>query len=360
MTTIPDPILITGATGGLGRLAVEMLSLQNQPVIATGRNQKILHQLATLPHVKTITTEHVKQVASTLSQIKTPLQAIWHCAALSAPSGHYEAFELANLELTKQVLTVAHRLGVPKFIHVSTPAIYFDFQHRYNVKESEIAYANYNTPVLNSTPIPNYLEVCANALPLKFSSHYAYTKFLAECAVQAYSMQYPSHVAIIRPRAIIGPYDNVLLPKILEAQTKYGKIPLPRQGSTITSPTPATSVIEAMQFLTQSTFVNPAHHFDIFNLSGQEPLTLAQILQILQKESGQAFNIKNIYYPVVQHIVKLYETLTPADTQKICSYSLGVLNYDMTLNMDKLTQLGFKPSTDTTTCLQQLALKLRS
>lgn len=53
--------------------------------------------------------------------------AVWHCAAKSSPWGDKTAFWLANVKVTHTLAQAAGRLNIPRFIHISTPAVYFDF-----------------------------------------------------------------------------------------------------------------------------------------------------------------------------------------------------------------------------------------
>ncbi|WP_458461818.1 NAD-dependent epimerase/dehydratase family protein, partial [Paenibacillus sp.] len=85
---------------------------------------------------------------------------------------------------------------VRRFIHVSTPSIYFNYIPRYDVHEND-------------------------ALPFKPANHYAATKLLAEQVVmEGHGKGLPS--IMIRPRAIFGPYDQTLFPRVVAANAKSG------------------------------------------------------------------------------------------------------------------------------------------
>ena len=194
-------ILVTGATGGLGRNAVEYLYTHGVRVQATGRKiatgQRLSNQGITF-----IATDLARATNIELSRLVDGVDAVWNCAALSAPWGTREQFENSNVIATRNLLEASGKARVKCFIHISTPAIYFDFTHRYDIVESFRA-----------------------AIPV---NEYVRTKMLGEAEVQAISTRFPQlRTAILRPRAIFGPYDQVLIPvsythlDVYKRQVKY-------------------------------------------------------------------------------------------------------------------------------------------
>ena len=85
-------ILVTGATGGLGRNAVDFLVARGQRVTATGRNPDKLAELARLG----ISSHSADLAESPLGKLVSGKNAVWHCAALSSPWGPHAAFHAAN------------------------------------------------------------------------------------------------------------------------------------------------------------------------------------------------------------------------------------------------------------------------
>ena len=352
--------LITGATGGLGRCAVEHLSEQGHQVIALGRNQKVLSLLQQLPNVQTLCTPSSETTTQAiLKAVHTPVDTLWHCAALSSPTGPLPDFEEANIQYTQAVLKAAHLLNIPHIVHVSTPAVYFDYTSQYDVPEEHLAYAHHNQPLLAQATLPTFERLTASTLPLKFSSAYALTKYVGELVAAQYARQYQQPVAILRPRALIGPHDNVLLPRIMEMYQEFGHVKLPNHGQAITSPTPVPCVIQALEHLTTMLRTRQLTQTEVFNLAGQDALSMQRILAILADEAQMTLPVKNVPYALVKHLVKLYELVVPDHKQKISSYALGVVNYDMTLNMQKLYNTGFEQPCLTEPYLRQLAHKLR-
>ena len=139
-------------------------------------------------------------------RLMTGCHAVWHCAAESSPWGKQAEFFLANVLATRVLAQAAGHAQIPRFIHISTPAVYFDFQHHYVLPESYRARA--------------------------FSSHYANSKFQAEQEISGAVTRFPATTfVLLRPRGLFGPHDNTIVPRILQQlQRGGGVLRLPRGG----------------------------------------------------------------------------------------------------------------------------------
>lgn len=112
--------------------------------------------------------------------------AVVHCAALSSPWGKAFDFISANVKGTEHILLAAKKAKVQRFIHISTPSLYFNFKSQINIKESSI-------------------------LPDSFCNEYATTKAQAEKLVLSSNL----HSFIFRPRGLFGPQDRAIAPRLL-------------------------------------------------------------------------------------------------------------------------------------------------
>lgn len=128
-------ILVTGATSGLGRNAVHSLAQSGQAVRATGRN---LAQGAALEQagIAFVRADLARASDVEVDRLLEGVDAVWHCAALSSPWGRAADFQAANVDATQRLALAAARRGVPRFVHVSTPSIYFDYQHHRELPET--------------------------------------------------------------------------------------------------------------------------------------------------------------------------------------------------------------------------------
>jgi nucleoside-diphosphate-sugar epimerase len=126
-----------------------------------------------------------------------------HCAARSSPWGSSRDFELQNTEATRNVIAFCRDAGRPHLIYVSTSAVLYRNEHQYGMDEA--------TPPAE-----------------RFLNHYARTKFAGEELVRAYE----GAKTILRPRAVFGPGDTVVFPRILRAAEK-GKFPVIESDETV-------------------------------------------------------------------------------------------------------------------------------
>lgn len=206
--------MVTGATGGLGRILVSRLAADGRDVMATGRNVEVGHALsargsrfiaADLAH-------------DDLAPIVEGAETVFHLAALSAPFGPDAAFVAANVHATRRILDAAARAGVRRFVFTSSPSIYAQPRDCLQIDEA--------------TPVPPP----ANA--------YARTKREAEQLTLAADA--PGFACIaLRPRAILSPFDTALLPRLRRAASR-GVLPLPAGGRAWIEPTDARDVVDAL------------------------------------------------------------------------------------------------------------------
>ncbi|HEY9155102.1 MAG TPA: NAD(P)-dependent oxidoreductase [Opitutaceae bacterium] len=127
-----------------------------------------------------------------------------HAAARSSPWGPRREFERQNVLATQHVLDFCATRGRPHLIYISTGAVLYRQEHQLDLDEQ--------------TPYP------ANPI-----NEYAQTKIMAEQLVRRYA----GDACILRPRAVFGPGDTVVFPRIMRA-LRRGKLPLLEADRTVT------------------------------------------------------------------------------------------------------------------------------
>lgn len=325
-------IFITGATGGLGRNALEHARSIGWGATACGRNQSILDRLGPGPSVQADLTKLSVEEASALLQGH---DAVWHCAALSSPWGRYEDFVASNIQVSETLFEAAGRCGIPVFVHISTPALYFDFTHRYHLDESEIAARQVN--------------------------HYASTKLAAEQRLTKLAGRHPgTKLVILRPRAIFGPYDQTVLPRLLTLRNPVtGSLPLPRCGHTQLDLTYVENVVHAMKLATTVDVPSKS----IYNITNGAPCTVRTALtKLLTRELGLPLNIKPIPYTVLAPVARLMEVAAffTGKEPRLTAYSLGAIAYDLTLSIKAAEHgLGYSPVVGMDEAYRRTAIWLR-
>ncbi len=307
--------LITGGTGFLGkRLAYRLLEL-GWIVTAFGRNETIGKQLH---H------DGIRFVRGDLRNREQVMKActsqdiVFHCGALSSPWGVYSDFYGCNVAGTNHIVEGCFTHHVNKLVHVSTPSIYFDYTDRFQISEA--------------SPLPN-----------KPVNHYAATKRLAERIVaNAHSKGLPS--IMIRPRAIFGPGDTTLLPRLIRANHHRG-IPLFRNGSITMDLTYVDNVVDALLLCADA----PHSAMGLaYNITNQEPVNFKNALTQLFSGINQRLNVLNLPYAAVYGLavsMELKARLLRSQTEPLLTrYSVGVLGKHQTLdNTLARENLGYSP-----------------
>lgn len=119
-----------------------------------------------------------------------------HAAARASPWGSRREYEQQNVEATRQVLAFCRRVGTPRLLYLSTSAVFYREEHQYGLRED--------------SPIGPH-----------FVNDYAATKYAGELLVRDYEGEH----CVLRPRAVFGPGDTVLFPRVIEAARK-GALPV--------------------------------------------------------------------------------------------------------------------------------------
>jgi 2-alkyl-3-oxoalkanoate reductase len=181
---------------------------------------------------------------------------VFHLAALSSPWGRAADFEAINLHATRELLDAARDNGSSAFIYASTPSIYASPRDRLGLTET-----------------------CAPARPV--ANHYAATKLAAEQFVLAANTP-EFQTAALRPRAIVGPHDTVLLPRLLRA-ARRGRMPLPNGGRALIELTDVRDAAGA--FLAADRHINRVAGRAL-NVSGGQPRRLDDLLRRIFSRRG--------------------------------------------------------------------------
>lgn len=308
-------ILVTGGTGFLGKQLAFRLKVLGYDVSVLGRNHAIGEQLKAkgLQFLPIDLTDREATVTACTGQ-----NYIFHCAALSEPWGNYQDFYNANVLATRNIIQGCQIQGIQRLIYVSTPSIYFNFSHRLNISES--------------TPLP---KTPVNA--------YAKTKRLVEQEInQAYQSGLPT--ITIRPRAIFGPGDTSILPRLIKVSDRFG-IPLINEGKACIDITHIDNVVDALLLCQNApdTLLGRT-----FNITNGEPMTITTLLEMLFNKLGRPYKLKPISYHTAYWAALVMELLSSTimfgREPLLTRYTLGLLAFDQTLDITAAREeLGYKP-----------------
>ena len=200
-------IAVTGATGFIGRTAVASLAAAGHEIVAFGRrpaNDSAVRALAALG-----TRDYVAwDIAAPLPRAPR-VDAVVHCAADVAAAAPRHRAALINVQGTAHTLRAF--ADAPRFVHLSSASVY--------------GIPPDTRPLTEDRPLPP---------PAAHPGPYGATKAAAEGLILAANRP----AVILRPRAVYGPGDTTLLPRLLAAR-RFGLLPLPGDG---TNPVAVTAI----------------------------------------------------------------------------------------------------------------------
>jgi nucleoside-diphosphate-sugar epimerase len=305
-------ILITGATGFLGSRLVEKIStIKGLEILATGRTLKAqnISNKSNLEYVLG-NLEDIKFIDS----LTIGVDAIIHTAALSSQMGNPKDFHSTNIEVTKHLLKAAKAKRVKKFIFISSPSVYFRFKHQLELKESDI-------------------------LPKPINS-YSYSKREAEKLVESSGIPY----IILRPRALIGRGDKVIMPRILRAHSE-GRLMRMGDETNRVDITPVSNVVDAIILALDA---DKKAINQIYNISNGRPELLWPVLDKLLSQLQLPRPTKKISLRLVLLIAKLMELhakwINGYREPSLTVYGIGTLTMSFGMDITKAKKLlGYHP-----------------
>lgn len=252
--------------------------------------------------------------AKRLQEAAGSIDAVVHAAALSAPWGAYAAFHAANVMATEHVLELARTSGARRFVHISTPSVYFRFQDQLDVRETA------------ALPAPVNL--------------YAKTKRKAEeLVLDAASLD----GFIMRPRGLYGAGDTALLPRLIRA-AKQRPLPLLRNGQAATDLTHVSDAAQA----TLAALDAPPSARGIYNISGGVPLLLKDVIDRVCERSEVTARWRRTSTTAALAAARamewVYAFVPSRPEPPITPYGVGLLAFSQTLNIDAARcSLGWTP-----------------
>lgn len=320
---------VTGGTGFLGRHVVTRLRAAGYPVTFTGRNTATGQALAAETGARFLALDLAAATAvAQLREWLAGVEAVVHSAALAAPWGDYRDFYAANVEATQQLLSACRAARVRRLVHISTPSVYFEFRDRLNISERE-------------------------PLPARPVNHYAATKRLAEDAVVACAAEIET--VLLRPRALFGPWDTAVLPRLLRVAER-GTLPLLRGGRALIDVTWIGNAVEAVW---QALHVTGLPSGSVYNISNGEPLTARELFELVSQELGLSVRLRPMPYRLATALAagaEWWAARVSHREPRVTRYSLALLAYSQTLDISAARrELGYKPAVSVAAGMRQYA-----
>ena len=305
-------VLVTGATGFLGKYVVDELVEHGYQVRAFGRNSKVGRSLEN---------SSVSFFQGDLTKADDVLEAckgmdlVVHAGALSTVWGPWEDFYQANVLGTKYVLQACRENGVQRLVYVSSPSIYAAPKDQLAIKESD-------APEENN--LNNYIR--------------------SKLASEKLFKDYPDVPSIIlRPRGLFGIGDTSILPRVINLSQKIG-IPLIGDGRQLMDMTCVENVALAIRLAIEA----PEAKGEVYNITNGEPRAFRDLLE--ESLTGLDYPIKYRKIPafllsvIATSLEFLYKTLNLKGEPALTRYTYYLLRYSQTLDISKAEkELGYHP-----------------
>lgn len=320
--------LVTGATGGLGLGLCAALREAGYFVRATGRSHVHVERL------QRITDEFVRGdlLELDLRALCQNMDVVFHAAALSSPWGPEAAFHAANVVATERLLSASRTARADGFIFVSSPSIYAAFRDQ---------------PLLTEdTPLPR-----------RSLNAYARTKRIAENRVLTANAP-DFRTVSVRPRALIGPDDRVLLPRIL-ALADRGWFPALRGGRALIELTDVRDAVAALITADQNLTAAAGR---AINISGGQPTSVANLIRKLGEALRRPIELRPVPVQLALLLARASEvgaSLTPSRPEpRLTRYGVATLAYTQTFDLTRARDLlGYRPVHDAVATAQALAAR---
>ncbi|MFZ5637626.1 MAG: NAD-dependent epimerase/dehydratase family protein [Pseudomonadota bacterium] len=243
------------------------------------------------------------------------VDVVVHAAALSSPFAPRRDYLRHNVEATRNVIAWCRAHGSPKLVHISSGAVQYRPCDQLGIREDD--------PVGPT-----------------FANTYAETKAAAEALVRDYAGPW----AILRPRAVFGPEDTVLFPRLLAA-ARRGSLPRivragpPAPGDLIGVDTLADYILRAAQ---------RSEAVGAFNLSHGEPVVMQDFIADVFRRLGlppPTRTVSRRTARIAAHAAELAWTLLPLRGEPpVTRFGIDVLTYGKTFDTTRTRAVLGPPS----------------
>lgn len=297
-------ILVTGATGLVGRHVVERLASAGHQVTALARQ---VAQVAWPSDVQPVARDLLQ--ASGLTGLLRGHDAVVHAAGPVADVAGRAALRAVHVEGTTRLADAAIAAGVGRFVHLSTLAVHAMPTHGGALDES----------VPFREHFPSWM-------------YYAEAKLDAERVLQERVHRGGLSVCVLRPGIVLGPGDRYTTPRMLAALRLGGPVHI---GSGAQRP-PSVCAGDLADAVTAA-IGHPLSKYEAFVLSGPELPTQAELWQWHARAAGIPIPLGHIPEPLALFAAWILERV-PADARRsspVRPFDVFALSADVIVNSQK-------------------------
>jgi nucleoside-diphosphate-sugar epimerase/glyoxylase-like metal-dependent hydrolase (beta-lactamase superfamily II) len=245
------------------------------------------------------------------------MDAVVHSGALTTDWGDKKDFYDINVKGTENVISGCRTHQVKRLVYISSPSVISKEAAQFDINEND--------------PLPeNHLSL------------YALTKKLGEYCVQK-AHENGLETLILRPKAIYGPGDNVLFPRLIKAASK-GRLPIVGDGKTVVNLTHVDDVVQAILLALKTTSAIGNTYF----ITGGENIKLWDLIGDLLKRLGVAKPKRRLSVrsanAIADAMTMAWRLLPLPGEPLLTRYKVATLAFSQTLDISAAVRdLGYKP-----------------
>jgi 2-alkyl-3-oxoalkanoate reductase len=241
---------------------------------------------------------------------------VLHAAARSSPWGTRADYRRQNVDATRQVIEFCCRRGLPRLVYVSSSSVFYRDGDQLGLTEE--------------SPIGP-----------EFVNEYAATKYEGERLVRAY----PGEWVIVRPRAVFGPGDTVLFPRVLAA-ARRGRLPMIDNGG-------AAAVgdliyIDTLSDYLRAAVTSPQAVGRAFNLTNNQPVAIWPFLLDVFDRLGLPRPTRRVSLRSAMWAARAsefaYRALRLSGEPPVTRYGVGVFAWSKTFDVSRAVAAFGPPS----------------
>ena len=307
--------LVTGATGFLGFHLVGALLARGESVRAVGRNAEKCELLAKMGAEVVVADLRERGAIAAACE---GVDRVCHSGALSSPWGARSEFEAINVGGTENVISGCLAHTVRRLVYISSPSVVFNGRDQESLSE--------HAP-----------------FPARFVSIYSETKKRGEDLVNAATLLHGDELGtvILRPKAIFGPGDTALLPRLLAAARSH-RLPQIGDGRNRVDLTYVENVVDATILALESA----AAVGKTFTITNGESARLWDVIRQALAAAGLSTDLRTVPLPVAYAAATLMEEIAARTGKEplLTRYSVLILARTQTYDISAARRdLGYLP-----------------
>lgn len=316
--------LVTGGTGFIGSHLVDEL-------INRDYNVRVLKRTSSKDTF--LKEKKVKFTIGDLGNLKSLEKAclgidiVFHVAANPRDWGPKKDFFEVNLQGTKNLIDACIKNNVPKFVYMSSAAVY--------------GFPKTNQPI-------------SEDYPMKPTAKYGYTKYKAEQLLWKYAKEKNLFVSAVRSPLVTGPRDSMIAPFLIKA-IKSGKLFYIGKGNQKLSISDGRDVAHCLRLVGETKQANgQAYNVKSFDST---PKQLIQMLsEKLEIESIKKHMSYLQAYLTALFVEGLWMVLS-CNNPPLTRHKVKILGHNRIIDISKAEkELGYKPRFDVNATLDDIAI----